>query len=174
MFIVGAVESVRDRIMKSPFPGSAASRMEKTPEMREKLTSLLGKDKADELLRTFKAEGERREFSNKILGGSRTAPLQTAEREMNTPITAADIVSAGADPIGKGVGMVGRIFGGAGENEPRRGAIARMLFESDPAAQANAFSRLTAKEQKLNRMRERIRGAGSGTGTFATQETLRQ
>jgi hypothetical protein len=175
LFTVGAVESIREKILNSPFPGSAAARLSKTPATQQKLTTLLGKDKADALLASLKTEGERREFSNKILGGSRTAPLLQAEKELQGPLTMGDIALAAGDPTGAVLPLGARMLGKVGVDlEPQRTSIARTLFASGPEAQRNAFGRLSAEEQRLNALRARLLGGSTGAGTVTTQEAMRQ
>lgn len=162
---IGVAQALRDRLFRDTAqPGQNAALRVSGEGLNEKLIAALGKENADALLSSVKAEADMTARRNFIRGGSQTANKQAdaADMAVDTGVLQSllrgDIKGAAINSVGSAVRRA------SGMTPSTSNSLAGLLYETDPTMNAFILSRL---QHRLNSNMAAERPVAAGARAFA-------
>lgn len=169
-FAAGVVNDLIEKVMKSPDGADMATKMVRTPALRQNLEVVLGKKTLDRLEYQMERLARMTKTKNMVLEGSSTSPREAAN----------DIIAGGGDSGGAITDMLNFQFGtalkktlGGGGQKRIPEDIATLMIDAaiqrDPVSVMRALAALEAKSA-LTREGLRFGVMGAGIGATGPQE----
>lgn len=174
-FRAGAARALRDMIYNTDDGSNAVRRLFGNQMKRDKLAAVFPDEASfKEFERAMQSEALMYSTRAKVLGGSRTAPMQAELADLDS---SGGLGSAASQAVrGNLLGAVGdlasTVMSRAQRPSERVGnALADMMFNSDPQATAAVLARLRAQPSVQNSLRRFLAGSRVGGG-LATEGGL--
>lgn len=158
-FKIGALASLRDRILTARDGRNVVAEVYGSPMQRQVLAELVGPDQVQRLETQFMRERAIRRTDDTIRGNSKTAERQAGMADLEGATTPVQSIMQ-QGPLRGTLDYVLR--SATGVAQPTADKLAPMMFSTNPAERAALMQRLTELD-KL--MRQRAAGIGTGVGT---------